>query len=184
MKEKSNLKETVAVIKYLDCESSREWVSFGVRVEVKKLEKDLIKEIIRWGYPTLKTGMIVNGGAAHLMKLLRGDSLTPFDGSNSFLGVGDGYVAANPIQTGLQGTNFKKAVDVGYPIVWGESGGPASPGEMLFRTTFGSSEANFEWREFGIFNASVGGVMLDRFVQNLGLKNNGVWELSITISVI
>lgn len=158
------------------------------KVQVKVIKKDLLNNIlniIEWGYPTLAEGMLVNSGKDLLIKSIRGDSITPFNNANSYLGVGDSSTAANVAQIDLQASTNKlrKAMDVGYPKIYGEVGGPSNPGEILFFSTFTSGEANFAWNEFGLFNASSGGVMFDRFTQSLGTKpSNQVWELQLTLN--
>ena len=100
---------------------------------------------------------------------------TPFNSTNAYLGVGDGTVAFDAIQTDLQGGNtLRKAVDDDYPVV-------AAP-TITFRSTFGTSDANFAWNEWGIFNASTGGVMLNRVVESNGTKqSNQTWILEVDI---
>ena len=54
---------------------------------------------------------------------------------------------------------------------------------VTFKSTFGSSEANFVWNEWGVFNAMSGGVMLSRKVESMGEKVSGsVWE-DVTIEL-
>ena len=66
----------------------------------------------------------------------------------------------------------------------GDAGYPTRSGNVLtFKSTFGSSEANFVWNEWGVFNAMSGGVMLSRKVESMGEKVSGsVWE-DVTIEL-
>lgn len=101
---------------------------------------------------------------------------TPFSSANARLGVGNGTTAFAVGQTDLQGTSkLRKAMDAGYPTV-------AAP-VVTFKSTFAPAEANFDWREWGIFNAASGGVMLNRVIESNGTKqNNQTWVLEVAIT--
>lgn len=106
-----------------------------------------------------------------------GQTVTPFNSANAYLGVGDGTTAFANTQTDLQGTNkLRKPMDAGYPTLSGN--------QITFRATFGGADANFAWNEWGVFNASTGGVMLNRKVESLGTKASGsTWVLTVTITL-
>jgi len=106
-----------------------------------------------------------------------GNSITPFNNANAHIGVGDGTAAFNASQTDLQGTNkARKAMDSGYPTL--------ATNVMEFRSTFGTSEANFAWQEWGVFNASAGGTMMNRKVESLGTKTSAQsWQITATITL-
>ena len=106
-----------------------------------------------------------------------GDSYTPYNNANARIGVGDGTTAFNQNQTDLQGTNrFRKGMDASYPT--------RSANVMTFRATFGTSEANFAWQEWGIFNAATGGEMLCRAVEYKGTKtSDATWVATATITL-
>ena len=101
---------------------------------------------------------------------------TLFNAANARLGVGNGDGAFSAEQTDLQGANtVRKMMDTDYPIV--------APPSISFKSTFKQDEANFEWNEWGIFNASSGGVMLNRVVENNGVKQaNQTWILEVEIT--
>ena len=101
---------------------------------------------------------------------------TPFNSANAYIGVGDGQDAFSVDQTNLVGTNkFRKGMDPLYPILNAPS--------ILFRSTFSTSEANFAWHEWGVFNAATGGVMLNRVVESNGTKqSNQTWILEIEVT--
>lgn len=105
-----------------------------------------------------------------------GESVTPFNNANAYIGVGDGTTAFANTQTDLQGTNkFRKKVDTGYPTRAGNV--------VMFQTTFQGTEANFTWNEWGVFNAASGGTMLNRKVESLGTKASGaIWVLQAQIT--
>lgn len=99
-----------------------------------------------------------------------------FNNANAKIGVGDGTTAFAVSQTDLQGTNkVRKGMDADYPT--------SNPPVATFRATFNPSEANFAWNEWGIFNASSGGVMLSRVVESNGTKqSNQTWVLEVAIT--
>lgn len=161
------------------------WIESEVKLQINKFENNNLLEVVRFSIPTLKEGMIVNAGKSHFISNLRGDSVTPFNNANSYLGIGDSSTAASVTQTDLQAATNKvrKAMDVDYPKIYGEAGGPSNPGEIAFRATFLTSDALFDWNEFALFNASSSGTMLDRFVYAAGTKpNNQIWELNLILA--
>lgn len=99
-----------------------------------------------------------------------------FDHANAYIGVGNGTEAFAVGQTDLTGSStFRKAMDVGYPIVDGNT--------VTYRATFAQAEANFDWNEWGVFNAASGGVMLNRSVESNGTKqNNQTWVLEVSLT--
>lgn len=101
---------------------------------------------------------------------------TVFSNANARLGVGNGTTAFAIAQTDLQGSSkLRKAMDSGYPTI-------TAP-KVTFKATYGQSEANFAWQEWGIFNAASGGVMLNRVVESNGTKqSNQTWILEVDIT--
>jgi len=108
---------------------------------------------------------------------LVGESFTPFDADNAYVGVGSDATAVAAGQTDL--------LDAGAVRLAMESGYPQRVGAvMTFRALAGAGVANFAWREFGIFNAAASGVMLQRLVQDFGTKEAGqIWALQIQVEV-
>jgi hypothetical protein len=100
-----------------------------------------------------------------------------FTNANAHLGVGDSNTAFAATQTDLvAATNkLRKAMDATYPQITGNV--------ITFKSTFGASDANFAWAEWGVFNASSAGTMLSRKVEALGTKTTGTWVLTITETV-
>lgn len=122
--------------------------------------------------------ILVTAGINLMLTLLIGGAGTPYNSANAYLGVGDSTTAESASQTDLQAATNKlrKAMDSGYPTVSGN--------QVTFRSTFGSTEANFAWNEVGAFNASTGGTMLNRKVVSLGTKSSGAtWTLTLTITI-
>lgn len=101
---------------------------------------------------------------------------TPFNANNAYLGVGDGTGAFAAAQVDLQGTNkIRKPMDIGYPMI--------DAPVVTFKSTFRPEEANFDWHEWGVFNAATGGVMLNRVVESNGTKqSNQTWILEVSIT--
>lgn len=103
---------------------------------------------------------------------------TLFNNANTYLGVGDSTTAFAATQTDLQAATNKlrKGMDSGYP--------QQANNVITFRSTFGTSEANFAWNERGTFNASSGGTMLNRKVESLGTKTSAQsWQLTDVITL-
>lgn len=122
--------------------------------------------------------LLTTVGAQRLWEALIGTSITVFSNANARLGVGDSTTAAAAGQTDLQAASNKlrKAMDATYPSV--------STNTLTLRSTFGSSEANFAWQEWGSFNAGSGGDMLQRKVESLGTKASGAtWTLTVTLTL-
>lgn len=103
---------------------------------------------------------------------------TAFNNANSFIGVGDSTTAFSAAHTDLQAATNKlrKAMDATFP-----SGGT---NVLTFRSTFATTDANFAWQEWGIFNGSSGGTMLSRKVESLGTKTSAqTWQFTVTLTV-
>ena len=100
----------------------------------------------------------------------------PFNATNAYIGVGDGSGAFSVNDTDLQGVNkFRKGMDSGFPEV--------HPPAIIFKSTFEPSEANFDWKEWGIFNGAQDGVMLSRSIESNGTKqSNQTWVLEIAVT--
>lgn len=107
-------------------------------------------------------------GKELIAKALMGDAYTKFDNTNARLGVGNSATAFADSQTDLLGTNFRRVMEATYPT--------RSVREITWKSSFGASEANFDWLENGVFNAASAGDMLARDVENLGTKASpAVW---------
>jgi hypothetical protein len=117
-------------------------------------------------------------GAQFLAKAATGlNSPTLFSLTNSYLGVGDSATAFSIAQSDLQAATNKARKLV--------TSLTESSGVVTAVATFGTSEGNFEWVEWGWFNAASGGTMLGRKVESptLGTKvNTQVWTLTGTVT--
>ena len=121
---------------------------------------------------------LTNAYRDFLASLAVGAGGTAFNNANSYIGVGDSTTAYAFTQTDLQAaTNkFRKAMDATYPQV--------AANVHTFRATFGTAEANFAWQEWGVFNASSAGTMMNRKVESLGTKTSSQsWQFTVTITL-
>ena len=129
--------------------------------------------------------LLMYGGASALWDLLIGaGNVTAFNNANAHIGVGDSNTAAAATQTDLQAATNKvrKAMESGYPS---HTDGTTSGSEDIeFRSVFGTGDANFDGEEWGVFNASSGGRMLNRKVESLGTKTSAAtWTFTVTLSL-
>lgn len=127
----------------------------------------------------LSRNILVNTGLTDIGNGLTSSGLaTPYTNANANIGVGDSSTAAAVGQTDLQAATNKlrKVMDATYPTV--------SNGVYTFRSTFATSDANFAWQEWAVFNAAAAGRMLNRAVSSLGTKTSAQsWQFTITITI-
>lgn len=98
--------------------------------------------------------------------------------STFHIGVGDSSSAFAATQTDLQASSNKlrKAMDSSYPT--------RSSGTLTFRATFTTSEANFAWNEWAVFDAATAGTMVGRKAESLGTKTSSQsWQHTATVTV-
>jgi hypothetical protein len=121
----------------------------------------------------------LNEGIQAFEELLAGIATpTKWDNTNARTGVGDSATGENATQTGLQAaTNkFWRIMDASYPSRSGQA--------LSWRSTYGSTEANYAWNEFTVVNAADdSGLNLNRKVSAQGTKTSGqTWVLTVTIT--
>ena len=129
--------------------------------------------------------LLMYGGASALWQRLIGTGVTAFDNSNAYLGVGDSSTAAAATQTDLQAATNKhrEAMDATYPLHT-DGTGSSSNATITYKSTFETADANFAWSEWGIFNASTSGRMLNRKVFSGGTKTSAdEWVLTVSITL-
>jgi len=120
---------------------------------------------------------LTNAGRNFIAQAIINDTPTFFTSANARIGVGDSSTAFAANQTDLQATTNKLRVAM-------ESGFPTRTDNLLtFKSSFGSSDANYAWNEWGIFNNASAGVMLNRKVEALGTKSSGTWVLTVELTV-
>lgn len=120
---------------------------------------------------------LTDAGRNHLVQAGIGASPTFFNNANAFIGVGDSSTAFATGQTDLQAATNKlrKAMDATFP-----SGGS---NVITFRSTFATTDANFAWAEWGVFNASSAGTMLSRKAEALGTKTSAqTWQFQVVLT--
>jgi hypothetical protein len=118
---------------------------------------------------------LTTAGAVFLAQAAINDSPTFFSsGVNAYLGVGDSNTAFAIGQTDLQAASNKTRK---------VATASRASGVLTFVATYSTSDANYEWIEVGVFNASSGGTMLARKVESpsLGTKvGTQTWVLTVT----
>jgi hypothetical protein len=141
--------------------------------------------------------LLVIGGASALWDRLIDATPTTgvLDQSNTVIGVGTSATQATNDQTALQATNDSSnrhyiAMAATYPLHT-DSTSDSSATSCQFQSSFGTTAANFAWREWGVGRgtAGAGGTgshsrMLNRKVQSFGTKTNvDTWVLTVTITL-
>ncbi len=122
--------------------------------------------------------LLLTAGITLLLNLLIGAGGTTYANANCYLGVGDSSAAEAIGQTDLQAATNKlrKAVAATYPQV--------ATNVLTVQAVFATGDANWVWNEWGTFNASTAGTMLNRKVASLGTKTSAAsWTLTITITI-
>lgn len=120
---------------------------------------------------------LLDAGRNIIAQFIIAEAATAFNNANAHLGVGSGNAAFNKTHTDLQGASkTRKAMDATFPS--------RATNVLTFQSTFGTGEGNHAWEEWGIFNASSAGTMLNRKVVALGTKTSAQsWELNVQITV-
>lgn len=120
---------------------------------------------------------LTDAGRNHMVQATVGAGVTAFNNANAYIGVGDSTTAFAVGQTDLSAATNKlrKAMDATYPS--------GATNVITFRSTFGTSDANYAWQEWGVFNASSAGTMLNRKVESLGTKTNTqTWQFTVVLT--
>jgi sirohydrochlorin ferrochelatase len=144
-----------------------------------KLEKRRTDDMSEAPYETLEGdgNLLMTAGVTAIWNALTQGSAGAFTNATAAIGVGDSSTAAANSQTDLQAASNKlrKGMVATYPQV--------ATNQVTFQASFGSTEANFAWAEWGVFSATSGGTMLNRKVEALGTKTTGTWTLTVTVSI-
>lgn len=120
----------------------------------------------------------LNSGINEVLNLIRGGSADHFDNTNARIGIGDSTTAFDAAHTDLQAATNKtyKAMDATYPTA-------PSAQSIVFRSTFGSTDANYDWEEF-VVKHNGSSICWNRGVQSLGTKASGAtWVVTVTLSL-
>jgi len=174
--DKVKIKTKFTIHKFFDPEGEIEKLGR----EGKSIEEILKKFRHRFiGLSEFEKNVFLNEGINAIWTLVCGGTETPFNNTNSYIGVGNSTTAENPTQTGLLGTSkYYKGMDAGYPTFGTDQ-------KAVWRATFGGTEANFAWNEFTVANGNSDAAKnLNRKVSPQGTKQSGqTWILSITLSL-
>lgn len=123
--------------------------------------------------------LLTNAGGALAEDLLIGAGGTVFSNANAYIGVGNGTTAVSAAHTDLQGASkTRKAMNSTFPSRASQT--------LTFKSTFGTSDANYSWEEMAVFNASSVGTMLSRALvsapftktSSLSIDATFTWTLS------
>jgi len=121
----------------------------------------------------------LNEGIQEALDLICGlGSPTSFANATAQTGVGDSTTAEAATQTDLQAVTNKtyKGMDTGYPS--------RSAQTINFRSTYGSTDANYAWAEFIVRNGATALKDIIRKVSAQGTKTSGqTWELTVQITM-
>ncbi len=121
---------------------------------------------------------MTNAYRDYLATATNGEAVTAFNNANAYIGSGDSAAAFAATQTDLQAATNKlrKAMDATYP--------QRSANVLTYRATFATSDANWAWQEWAIFNAASAGTMMSRKVESLGTKTIAQsWQMTATITL-
>lgn len=124
---------------------------------------------------------LTTAGRNFVAVAIMNDSATFFDNSNAYIAAGDSSTAFDVSQTDLQAVTNKlrRGMESTYP--------QRTDNVLTFRSLFGTSDANWAWEEWGVFNASSSGTMLTRLAESLGTKDSSAsWLItaSLTITIV
>lgn len=104
-----------------------------------------------------------------------------YNNANAHLGVGDSSAVFSAAHTDLQASTNKirKSMETSFPD---QSQGA---GTIRLKSSYATGEANFDWEEWGTFNAASAGTMLNRKVESLGTKTSAqTWELTADLTFV
>lgn len=104
---------------------------------------------------------------------------TFFDNTNSYIAVGTStqvYASTDTTLVAEIATTGRQGMEATYPLI--------ASNVLTFRSIFATGDANDTWQEWGILNASTGGTLLSRLVEDLGTKTSAqTWQITVAITV-
>ncbi len=129
-------------------------------------------------FTTIKGNELTNEGINEMWTLIAGTGGALFNNANANLIVGTGSGAADPTDDESTFTaGVKKTMESGFPT-YGTSE------KAIWKSSYGSSDANQAWNEFGVLNAASSGDLMNRKVSSQGTKTAGqTWELTLEITL-
>lgn len=109
----------------------------------------------------------LNEGMDIIFSIMCGGAGTVYSNANARIGIGDSATAALRTQAALIGANQSyNPMDSGFPTF-------GTNQTVVFKSTFGGTEANHSWQEWTVDNGSVALINLNRGVQDFGVKLSG-----------
>lgn len=126
---------------------------------------------------------MVTGGAGLILDLWIAAGGQGYDNAHAALGAGDSTTGFSLSQTNLQGAvnvtdRVRKAMAATFPS--------RSTNVVTFQSNFATTDANFTWNEWALFNnvTDGSGTMANRAVVNLGTKTSAAgWTLTATFTL-
>lgn len=128
--------------------------------------------------PLLRTGRNI------IAALLNGETVTPLlTGTGATMWVGSGSGVHDASDNHLKGASVMATMESGYPS--------RSVNALSYRAIYSTANANFNWMEWGLKNATTSAsstaanvFMLQRMVEDLGTKvNTAQWQLTATLTL-
>lgn len=171
------------------------WVSrriYGAQPDVFEFEYFGIKPYLVTSH--VNANLITEAGWAALLGGIAGTTITTkFSGTAGRVGVGTVSTAATAADTKLGGDTGGGSTTSYYQLV---SGAPtintaSAVSTLTFTATFGTSNGNFAWNEFGIDNGAASGVttqatgnvFINHGISAQGTKASGqTWNITATLN--
>jgi hypothetical protein len=133
---------------------------------------------------------LTNAGRDHIAKAIDGEAPTIFDavGGTAYIGVGDTATAFDAAQTDLAAPTSKLRKQCRTPVTDPITGAVTAQrvGNVLtFQAVFGIADANWDWKEWAVFNGAAAGTMLSRKVEELEVKaSTQSWVMTVALIVV
>lgn len=126
--------------------------------------------------------LLVNAGINNMWTILCSAGGTKYDSGNARIGVGDGNgsvptPAATDTDLTAPTNKLRNTMKATFPT-YGTSQ------KATWAADFATGDANWVWREWGIFNAASGATsMLNHKGESLGAKSSGTWTLTVDVTL-
>jgi len=155
------------------------WIIEKFKGDFKNREEAMAKSR-PYAVENVEGNLLLNEGINELWSLVCGVGGVKFDATNAYIGVGDSSTAAAASQTALQAATNKlyKGMDSTYPTYGTDQ-------KAVWRSTFGTSDANFAWEEITVANGNSDSAdNLNRKCQAMGTKASGTtWIVTLEITL-
>ena len=168
---------------------AKDGIGWGMKF---KLEKYWDGQAVPYETINGESNTLMNAGAGQMWQRLI--TLSPSTSSTgaaaqafstkSALGVG-ASTASTGVRTltDLASTaKLRQPMEATFPS--NTTGTSTSARSIQMKSAFGTTQANFAWKEWAVFNSTASGTMLNRKVQDLGTKTTAAtWNLTVTLSL-